>query len=80
MADDAAIENRIDSDDPIGCSGVMPRWCMTCAHSNGEPPWADSPLKSYCVMYPRDEGLRKPAPVYYEGAECEFYREETRWR
>ena len=60
----------------IGCTGRNPRWCMTCAYSNGEPPWADSPLKSYCVMYPREEGRQKPSAVYYDGAECEFYRGE----
>lgn len=76
MTDEDILDARINDESPMGCSGRKPEWCMTCDYSNGEPPWADSPLKSYCVMFPREEGLRKPASVYYEGAECEFYRRE----
>jgi hypothetical protein len=40
---------------------------------NCVPPWADSPYKSYCQIYERDEGESKPRPVAYEGASCEYY-------
>lgn len=56
--------------------GKKPRLCMTCANSNGKPPWADSPMKSYCMAYPREDGMRKPPEVYYEGGDCDFYRSE----
>ena len=59
---------------PMMFGGRKPRWCMSCAYADGEPPWADSPLKSYCVMYARGDGRQKPPEVYYDGAECEFYR------
>ena len=54
--------------------GRNPEKCMTCMNANGEPPWEDSPIKSYCIAYPRELGMRKPPSVYYEGADCEFYR------
>lgn len=76
MDRDALLRERIDTDEVIGCSGRRPRACMTCAHANGEPPWADGPLKSYCVAFPREDGLRKPPEVYYEGADCAMYVED----
>lgn len=51
-----------------------PATCMTCLNANGEPPWADSPMKSYCLAFPREDGARKPPSVYYDGGPCEFYR------
>ena len=60
----------------FACIGRKPRACMTCALANGEPPWADSPLKSYCIAYPRELGEQKPPDVYYEGADCSEYVED----
>ena len=65
-------------DGPFGVSGIDPRQCMSCLNADGLPPWADSPLKSYCVAYPREEGRRKPAAVYYEGADCPLHRPRSR--
>lgn len=65
-------ERNIEQD--FGCTGKNPAYCMTCANADGMPPWADGPLKSYCLAYPREDGMRKPPSVYYEGAECDFYR------
>lgn len=79
MADEpnyAEIRIRGDDEEIIGCSGRKPTACMTCAMANGEPPWEDSPLKSYCIAFPRSEGARKPPDVYYEGADCEMYVED----
>lgn len=56
----------------FGVSGRRPLACMGCANAHGPKPWADMPTKSYCVAYPREEGARKPADVYYEGAGCRF--------
>ena len=61
-------------DEDFGCIGIDPRHCMDCVNANGEPPWADSPLKSYCLAFPREEGARKPPSVYYDGGPCEFHR------
>ena len=72
----ALLDARINGDAPIGFSGRRPRACMTCARANGEPPWADSPLKSYCTAFPREAGRRKPPDVYYEGADCALYVED----
>ena len=58
----------------FACLGINPEKCMSCVNANGEPPWADKPTKSYCLAYPREEGARKPPAVYYDGADCEFYR------
>jgi hypothetical protein len=47
--------------------------CQTCMLAHGEPPWADSPDKSYCQIYERDAGKSKPVDVEYKGAPCEYY-------
>ncbi len=73
MDKDRALHERINTDEILGCSGRKPTACMTCAHANGEPPWADTPLKSYCTAFPREGGRRKPPEVYYEGADCAEY-------
>lgn len=59
----------------LGVVAANPERCYTCVNSLGEPPWADKPTKSYCLAYPREEGLRKPPDVYYNGADCPFYRQ-----
>lgn len=76
MDKEAVLDARINTDGPIGCSGRRPRACMTCAMANGQPPWADSPLKSYCIAFPREGGSTKPPEVYYEGADCARYVED----
>ncbi len=44
--------------------------------SHGEPPFEDAPEKGYCEIYSRDEGIRKPDEVYFDGKECEFYEKD----
>ncbi len=69
------MESNLRGDNQnFGCKQANPVMCMTCKNANGQPPWADSPRKSYCIAFPREEGLRKPQDVYYDGAECQFYR------
>lgn len=45
--------------------------CKTCINANGSPPYADNWRKSSCIVYPDPQ--TKPADVYYDGADCEFY-------
>jgi hypothetical protein len=50
--------------------------CQTCLLAHGEPPWADSPGKSYCQIYERETGEDKPRSIAYDGAPCEYYEAE----
>ena len=50
--------------------------CNTCVNAHGKAPWADRPGKAYCLAYTRESGHQKPAPVYFDGADCPFYIEE----
>lgn len=60
-----------------GCLTVHPEIvCTGCRYSHGEPPWADLPEKSYCMVYRREDGIDKPRDVYFEGKPCEFYEPE----
>ena len=59
-----------------GCKGINPKYCKTCIFSHGKPPFEDLPTKAYCAIYKRGETNGKPAAVYYDGAECEFYEEK----
>lgn len=63
---------------PLGYKTANPVACMTCLNSMGEPPWADSPNKSYCVAFPREEGRRKPPEVYYDGSDCPMHRPRSK--
>lgn len=56
----------------FGCTGINPKACRGCANASGEAPWADGPEKTYCKVYRRDMGHRKPSDVYYGGGECNF--------
>lgn len=51
--------------------------CNTCVNAHGQAPWADRPGKAYCLAYTRESGHQKPAPVYFDGADCPFYIEEN---
>lgn len=50
--------------------------CQTCALANGEPPFENGPVKSYCIAYSRADGRRKPSAVMYDGAECPYQQSE----
>jgi hypothetical protein len=50
--------------------------CRTCTLAHGEPPWADSPLKDYCMIYERENGEGKPNDVAWAGAPCEYYEKD----
>lgn len=52
------------------------KFCKTCLFSHGEPPFADLPEKSYCMIYTRESTTGKPKAVYYDGARCEYYANE----
>lgn len=47
--------------------------CFTCKHRNGEPPFADGPLKAHCIKYPEEKGYMKPKEVIFDGANCPHY-------
>ena len=49
-----------------------PRFCETCALQNGPAPWADHPSKAYCIAYPREAGIEKPAGVSFDGDYCPY--------
>lgn len=50
--------------------------CQDCIFSHGEAPFADSPNKAYCEMYPKGMSSGKPHDVYFNGAFCELYEKE----
>lgn len=58
----------------FACLGINPAMCMSCLNANGEPPWEDKPTKSYCLAFRREDGMRKPPSVYYDGGPCQFHR------
>lgn len=67
--------SNLNSNEVFGCRRVHPDIkCKTCRYANGTPPFADLPTKSYCKIYDRESGMRKPPEVYYEGKDCEHYK------
>ena len=50
--------------------------CIGCRYSHGEPPFADMPKKSNCVVYRNEDGVMKPKEIYFEGKPCEFREPE----
>ena len=59
-----------------GCAKINPKQCKTCRFSHGKPPFEDSPLKAYCMIYSKEDGEAKPPEVYYDGKECEYYEKD----
>jgi hypothetical protein len=64
--------DRMEDEALLG-SPPNPKACLSCMFAHGEAPWADSPLKSNCMIFERDEGKDKPPEVYFDGADCEYY-------
>ncbi len=60
----------------LGCKQINPKYCKTCMFSHGEPPFADLPEKSYCMIFDRASGKQKPSEVYYDGKPCEYYEKQ----
>jgi hypothetical protein len=54
-----------------------PKYCMTCMFSHGPAPFADSPMKGHCLIYPEELNLSKPHDVYFNGGICQYYAKET---
>ncbi|MDL2301142.1 hypothetical protein LJC58_02180 [Lachnospiraceae bacterium OttesenSCG-928-D06] len=50
--------------------------CKGCIFSTGSTPFDNTPYKSYCTVYSRDNGKIKPKSVYFEGAPCKYRREK----
>lgn len=68
---------NLDSDELFGGRHVHPDIvCIGCMFSHGDPPFADSPQKSYCKVYRREDGMMKPKDVYFDGAPCEHREPE----
>lgn len=57
----------------FGTNKINPEQCKSCIFSKGEPPFEDSPMKNYCMIYTRESGRSKPKTVYFKGARCEYY-------
>lgn len=60
----------------IGAIPASCKACTNCKWAHGPAPWADTPLKSYCEIFPIEEVKTKPGPVMYDGAECLYFVEE----
>lgn len=69
-------KSNLQTEEIFGCAKINPKYCKTCRFSHGKPPFEDAPEKSYCMIYSKDDGERKPPEVYYEGAKCEYYEKE----
>lgn len=69
-------KSNLQQSEVFGCRTINPKYCRTCIFAHGEPPFADSPKKAYCVIYNRDLALKKPDNVYFNGAPCEYYQNE----
>lgn len=72
--------NMEDKDKEFSFMGVRhpnPVKCRTCMNSNGEPPFEDSPEKSYCMVFRRKDGNKKPKEVLWEGKDCKYYKEAS---
>ncbi len=52
--------------------------CIGCRFAYGEPPFEDTPFKSYCEMYPRAGVEQKPNDVYFDGAKCPYRLEKKK--
>lgn len=69
-------KSNLQTPEGFGCRKINPKMCRSCRFSHGDPPFEDAPEKSYCMIYSRDSGEQKPPDVYYEGAECEYYKKQ----
>ncbi|MEG0377204.1 MAG: hypothetical protein RR581_06170 [Eubacterium sp.] len=57
----------------FGGKSVNPKIvCIGCRFSYGEPPFADTPFKSNCKIYPNESGEIKPNNVYFDGGPCPY--------
>lgn len=66
-------KSNLQQNETGGFMTINPKQCKTCRFSHGKPPFEDTPEKSYCMIYSKEDGERKPPEVYYDGADCEFY-------
>ena len=69
-------KSNLQTDEGFGCKPINPKKCRKCRFSRGNPPFEDSPEKSYCMIYSRDSGEQKPPEVYYDGGDCEYYEKD----
>lgn len=58
------------------CPKINPAYCMTCANAYGQPPFEDAPEKGFCAAFPHNKGIVKPREVFFDGAECKFYKKK----
>ena len=69
-------KSNLQKSEGWGCKPINPKQCKTCRFSKGEPPFEDSPEKSYCMIYSREDSEQKPPEVYFDGGECEYYEKD----
>lgn len=50
--------------------------CKGCIFANGSTPFDDTPYKSNCAIYTREDGRDKPNEVYFNGAPCKYRKEK----
>lgn len=70
-------KSNLEQAEMFACKEINPKQCKTCVFSHGAPPFEDLPTKAYCVIYSRENGLRKPDSVYFNGGACEYYQKDT---
>lgn len=69
-------QGNLGTPEMFACKKINPEFCKTCEFSHGDPPFEDSPMKAYCMIYSRELGLSKPKSVYFDGARCKYYSKE----
>lgn len=69
-------KSNLQTVDSFGCKPINPKMCRTCRFSRGDPPFEDSPEKSNCMIYSREDGEEKPPEVYFDGGDCEYYEKD----
>lgn len=62
----------------IGVTHPNPVYCRSCRFAHGPAPWADTPEKGNCLMYPRESGELKPDSVAFDGKPCKYYLKDEK--
>jgi len=74
MADKSFLDRR-EGETMLGVFATNEA-CQTCFFAHGEAPWADTPMKDFCMIYEKADGVGKPDDVAMHGAECDYYEPE----
>jgi hypothetical protein len=66
-------KGNVTGDFGMGAIVATCKRCQTCKYAHGEAPWADTPNKCNCEMYPPESGEIKPTEVLFDGGDCLYY-------